>query len=190
MQTFLTNLCLFPLEDKILAMFFSQQNIFRDVWESFDQVEEYCYWNNTDKPEDISYEDWKIRGRDWDKALDYSSIPSESGLIVELAKGFPSIVYMKMERACKHIPTFETRLNYYAKSSVIDDKYEKMLKEVDGKGNYTMISKAIKWFETEEAKPLFEAKKEELKKILLPEITMETLKKYLNSLSVSHSPTS
>lgn len=52
-----------------------------------DLFEDFGYWNNTDEPEDVSWEDWCIRGEIWDKILEHSSVPAEAGLTVKLVSG-------------------------------------------------------------------------------------------------------
>ncbi len=37
-----------------------------EFMKSIEGVEEFGYWNNTDKPEEISQEDWDARGQFWD----------------------------------------------------------------------------------------------------------------------------
>jgi hypothetical protein len=46
-------------------------------------VEEYGYWNNADPPEDVEWEDFKLRGKNWEKcgALD---IPQSNQLLHNL----------------------------------------------------------------------------------------------------------
>lgn len=51
---FKTSICLFPIRGKILVMLFTQQEAFKNTWSSIEGVEPYPYWNNTDRPEDIS----------------------------------------------------------------------------------------------------------------------------------------
>lgn len=45
-------------------------------------IKDYEYWNNTDKPDEISDREWNRRGRDWDKALPGLGVPAESGIVV------------------------------------------------------------------------------------------------------------
>ena len=44
------------------------------------EIEEYGYWNNTDKPDGITNEEWKNCGDDWDAALPGLGVPSRCGL--------------------------------------------------------------------------------------------------------------
>lgn len=44
------------------------------------------YWNNTDKPDDVSYQEWRRRRDDWESLLDEPQIPSfaEAGFSIVL----------------------------------------------------------------------------------------------------------
>ena len=60
-------------------------------------VEDYCYWNNSDEPEGISYKQWKTRGKNWDSICDdwdaarnvHEIVNAGSGIgLVAIAKQF------------------------------------------------------------------------------------------------------
>jgi hypothetical protein len=60
---------LFPLENKTLMMFFCQNIKFHRHFMSLPYVSDYHYQNSSDKPENISQEDWNKRSSDWDTVL-------------------------------------------------------------------------------------------------------------------------
>lgn len=73
-----------PMETKTLAMFFGNSTL-RDYLESRpDFLTDYHYQNQTDRPEEISEEEWNIREKDWDKAIGPDYIPSQHGFAVDL----------------------------------------------------------------------------------------------------------
>ena len=51
--------------DYVYTIPYNMQNVCPNI-EYPDYVEEYSYWNNTDRPKDISEEEWEKRGRLWD----------------------------------------------------------------------------------------------------------------------------
>lgn len=70
----------FPIKNKLLAITFMDNKTLEKAWESLKGVEEYSYWNNTDKPEEVSKADWKNRENDWNEALlDGDAVPSKNG---------------------------------------------------------------------------------------------------------------
>lgn len=66
---------------KILCLLYTEKREFVNIWESQPGVEEYGYWNNSDKPENLSEKDWDKREIDWDEALPGYTPPSKRGLV-------------------------------------------------------------------------------------------------------------
>lgn len=76
------------------------------------------YYNNTDKPESITDEEWDNRGKDWDKALGYNA-PSDNGLMVEFINKntlLNNLMFKDLSEDIKEI--YEYRLEKVAKSYV------------------------------------------------------------------------
>lgn len=57
-------ICLFPYKKDVLIINYSDW-IFNDIIKGFNW-EDYSYWNNTDKPEDVSTREWKQRYKVWE----------------------------------------------------------------------------------------------------------------------------
>lgn len=53
----------------IYMVMFSEQREYKDHLESLPGVEHYGYWNNTDKPDNISQREWRRREKLWDEAF-------------------------------------------------------------------------------------------------------------------------
>lgn len=66
---FKMTICFIPQSDKILALLYCNNKKLSDLFISNEIVSEYCYFNNTDKPENISYKEWKKRKIEWENAL-------------------------------------------------------------------------------------------------------------------------
>jgi hypothetical protein len=97
----------------------------------------YGYWNNTDKPDDLSDEDWDKRENDWDKALSKGhGIPNKCGMGIDLfnykwdlslrnimadwdefAKNFPSLE-KRVERKVRYILLDEFINNKYIENEM------------------------------------------------------------------------
>lgn len=65
-----------------MAMLFTENEAMTKAWEALPRVKPFPYWNNTDKPDDLTNKEWSQRGKQWDMALggDGNSTPAESGL--------------------------------------------------------------------------------------------------------------
>lgn len=69
-----------PTKDKFYGMFYTEQKDFADLWSKSDMITPYIYYNNVDRPEDITEDEWNERGKVWDSLLDpFNAIPSQAG---------------------------------------------------------------------------------------------------------------
>lgn len=74
----------FPIQNKTLAIPFINNRALMKAFKSLPQVVPYGFWDNVDKDEDVSDEEWEIRRKEWDEALLGLGVPRECGLCVEL----------------------------------------------------------------------------------------------------------
>ena len=91
-------------------------------------IEEYGYWNNTDKPDNISKEEWNYRDKLWREALPGIGRPVECGIctteIIDQDKLF-NIFCIGDDGRAAHIlemmPSVEEILREYAHKVAVDD---------------------------------------------------------------------
>lgn len=171
---FSCEICLIPIENKILCLYFGEAKEYLNTFTSFKEISSYYYYNNVDEPEDVSEEEWKQREKDWAKALPGIGIPSENGFIVELNKDIPFIELGMLEEIIKNIPSFEARVNKTAIEKAINDN-------VKG-DSYDDYSKVYDWLKTDEGQLCLNENKKELEKILPKEITKEILTSNIKDL--------
>jgi hypothetical protein len=72
--------CFFPHKRDVLVMNYSD-SIYNELIKSFNW-EDYSYWNNTDKPDNISSSAWKTRLFVWDSVLN-NDTPANSSLMYQ-----------------------------------------------------------------------------------------------------------
>jgi len=171
---FSCEICLIPIEDKILCLYFGEAKEYLNTFTSFKEISSYYYYNNVDKPEDVSEEEWKQREKDWAKALPGIGIPSENGFIVELNKDIPFIELGMLEEIIRNIPSFEARVNKTAIEKAINDNVKDE--------SYDDYSKVYDWLKTDEGQLCLNENKKELEKILPKEITKEILTSNIKDL--------
>ena len=75
---------IFPINKKLLALPYVSNERLKKELLSKPEIMEYGYWNNVDRPENISSAAWKRRKNNWDKALPGLGIPSENGFLFEI----------------------------------------------------------------------------------------------------------
>jgi hypothetical protein len=68
----------------VYVMGFFKPEQYHDAFIATPGVTEYCYWDNTDRPDDISCDDWAKRGQVWCSVLGASGIPSQEGFVIDM----------------------------------------------------------------------------------------------------------
>lgn len=81
-----------PINGKTLCMPYAHNDILNNLLNSNENFEEYAYWNNTDKPDAISKEEWDLRRKDWDEALPCAGIPKNNGIVLHLVDAVSDII--------------------------------------------------------------------------------------------------
>lgn len=93
---FQNELVILPSDDKILLLAFGDklENILQQILQSKKKIdrefrnkygfEYYGYWNNVDKPDNLSYKKWNARGDEWESVLAPDYIPSKHGICSEI----------------------------------------------------------------------------------------------------------
>lgn len=102
-------IALAPFEGNIYGLFFIENNHSLEIFKELEEIENFNYWNSTDKPNSITEHDWEERSRIWDSVLDlyipkkcmFSFILAESPFMIdkELFESLP-------------IPSIESRLEW------------------------------------------------------------------------------
>lgn len=111
--------CFIPISSKTLAIPYTEQKEFRNIWYAQPEVIKYGYWNNVDPDEDCTDEEWNQREKDWDEALPNSSgIPAENGFSFE---PFPYPPYHELTETLKYITDDMKRASSLAKDLMWKD---------------------------------------------------------------------
>ena len=102
----------------VIAMSFTEHDEwFRDLL-SLPGAEDFCYWNGSDRPEQVSAEDWDMRRRTYERILsrDPHSRPAGCGVTLSFQKplGAPPI-----ERILERIPSLEVRALRMARQVIL-----------------------------------------------------------------------
>lgn len=66
-------------QGNILVNWYGEHQGYEKALKKTGLFEDYGYWNNTDEPEDMTYEEWQARGKEWDSLMDkdgtFGSLP-------------------------------------------------------------------------------------------------------------------
>lgn len=120
------NVSLLPLPDKTLLIPFGENAKCRKIFQKYTQ--EYGYWNNCDKPDEISDEEWEQRRHDWDLVLPGIGIPKENGPVRYLVDSKNIVKYIPLDEIKKDI-TDEMNSEIarkIAKDSLVDNEFNRL----------------------------------------------------------------
>lgn len=166
----------FPISDKILLTLYAEKKEYFKAIEAFCEVEEYGYWNNTDRPKKLTDKQWEQRRIDWDEALGDSDIPSLQGFTVTcvLDNFFPDV-----DRVIATMPSFKERVKSRAYNNMVDEYIGKNKEHLGDPHTWEPIFKAREYLRTDDGKKLLRTEEKRLKGILKPVFTRDDLIKPL-----------
>ena len=126
-----------PLQKNILIMNCSDF-LFDDIYNSF-EFEDYSYWNNTDKPEDVSVREWNKRFKVWEEIC--PDCPANN-----------SLMYNPHFNQVKNFPflwKYEDLKEYFEKYNA-EKRFERYTRNHEFANEYTGKYKPNPWIEVKE----------------------------------------
>lgn len=120
---------IFPIENKTLGMTFIKNKAIYDAFMALPEVSEYAYWNNVDQPENLSEEEWDLRERDWNEALEGIGIPSENGFcfyLTQSIKDAHSFIWSWENDVLPYLTPTEVLKEQIAKNVLADNKFKEL----------------------------------------------------------------
>lgn len=156
-----------------LALLYTEREAVRKLWEKQPKVKPYPYWNNTDRPEDVSTQEWSRRRAVWDRALPGVGVPATNGYTTSVVGkyGNPSPMTSTI---LPLIPDLASRVAFRAQEEAV----ERRLNGRSGRPDqmYRMASEATHWLrEDAEGIAFLKTVTDEVRAKLKPELTKEDL---------------
>jgi hypothetical protein len=124
-----------------LAMVYTENATFKKAFEEHPLVEEFGYWDNSDRPEEVPEHAWNSRGERW-MALVGDDVPSRRGLTRQYERQYgPEVLYSDI---LPLFPLIEHRAERWAEESLVSEYGEKV--EAPAKdGVYSWLTRARAW---------------------------------------------
>jgi hypothetical protein len=145
---FTASCSLFPVhKKKTLILFYAEDKAIKEFWESLPFIDEYYYFNNSDRPKEISRSQWIERRDNWDKAWGHGAAADSSYTFRFNDERLPWPSWI--ENINQHLPSNERRANHL----LHDDFMELTLKLLigDKEFNFDLYNKARDlWIEYKE----------------------------------------
>ena len=129
---FYCNITILPCHDEVFLLLYTEDRDVQDMFDAMEEIEEYPYWDNSDQPDGMTWEEWGVRGDEWDEALGGDNpgngVPSQNGFGIDIIK---ETLYVKLYQrdkedvehdpfiaTLKHIPKLEERIERLVRMSM------------------------------------------------------------------------
>lgn len=126
----------------LCAWFGSNDN--KEIFDEFDGVTEFSYWNSTEGPDDVSEEDWEERGEIWNRSFLPSGHVKSSTLMSQVASPGELSLYASfddMEEAGAVIPSHKFRVRNLVEQFISKEWFEET---EDPMGNFYGLMRALR----------------------------------------------
>ncbi len=99
--------------------------------------EDYSFWDNSDRPEEVTGPEWNARSRTWGRVFRDSSIPAELGVTLQLNPPMFSFAIAQSRSAyIPHFDSVEKRAETYAIETIRDMQMKKLSPDYPDKKDF------------------------------------------------------
>jgi hypothetical protein len=124
-----------PRGSTLLQLYAANPAIREYLSAQFDQIGiDYSYWNNSDRPDELTARQWKARGEVWNRLFEDSPIPSEVGLQHFLLSDHFIPPAPALAEITARLPGFEDRVKSWTKEIGME-KICQQLQKTDPNGS-------------------------------------------------------
>lgn len=169
-------IAILPYDGRVYGMVFSERSRWVDLWMEKEEVEDFSYWDNSDRPDEVSEKDWKARRMVWDGILraNDAGTPGMSGFSAQCTD---RMLQPRLEEVMESIPSLESRVTARSRESAMDSVYHTMreqgrLEEDDNP--FSVLRKIERWLDGDGAH-ILKSERSRVTQLLSGSITAEML---------------
>ena len=181
---FYCNITIFPCKEEVFLVIFTRDSEIEEILGEMDEIEKYPYWNNSDQPDGMTWEEWEERGKEWDEAIG-GGVPSKNGFGINIINKTFDIKIFKnrnsdhgpIEEVLTYMPSFEERVNLMVRRSLYiqwEKDHKKEINKLIADKDFYLVPEMFSKF-MEENVSTVEKKKEEISLALKHNFTIEDL---------------
>lgn len=167
-----------PSGDFLLMMLYTERDEFVSIVDGFDEITRYPYWNNTDRPDDLTDEEWDNRRKDWGPAIEASS-PSKIGFSIELTGDFDVVI--SDGDLLENIHTFDDRVSNRAKMAAIEEIVSEKVSGERDRITPSVYVRAMASLDTEDGRLRLDRHKAHFRELLPSSYTINDMKRRLDA---------
>jgi hypothetical protein len=157
-----------PHKSRVYGILHCDQREWTTWFTALPEIEDYSYWDNSDREDGISARQWTARKKTWDAILGRDGRPGNAGLEFSVLS---AVGYPKPSEVLPFIDTIEARAWSLA-SDILVDRHVQDNGGVTASNVFELLHRATDW--VKDNKPIREAKAAEIA-ALLPEVTETVL---------------
>lgn len=159
-----------PKGESTLVLLYAELKEMREAWRNQPGITEYSYYDNVEKPEDVTHQEWEERKEVWlDTWGDKQA--REVGMEVVFADGVPERHEIKLEQIATFVSPLEERAKYVAWNKLFDDKFREL--KTPDKDWLDLNREVSRWIRSDEGKKRLSEVMEECKGKMFPELTVK-----------------
>lgn len=160
------DVAVFPYGRRLYGMTFGLP-MHENLWHSKPFVEPWGYWNNTDRPDDVTAAEWRRRRDVWDKILSNGS-PAMSGFLAKCIDRYGA--WIGAEDILPHIPKLDARVRIVAADAMFP-----VFREKHGGEALSCFMAFRRWIVEGDGREPFAAECEHIRPLLARRITVKML---------------
>ncbi|TLX15956.1 hypothetical protein [Rhizobium sp. MHM7A] len=167
-----------PHGRNIYGIIYTERGSWRDLFMDQPEISDFSYWDNSDRPSEITARQWRHRYKVWDALLlrGPDAIPAMRGLSAQCTT---ESFYVEADDIVAAIKPHEVRVRNLARSAVMDaDMKRRMarLSEAEVKSRvFETFFDVEKWLKSPDGNAALQAKIKELEIILPKKLTKDML---------------
>lgn len=159
-----------PFRGRVYGIAYVESPALLSLLESMDWHEDFAWWDDTDRPDGISLQDWDERGRIWKELLaqDPYGRPAGCGFGFDvecLAKAPDPIEVVERQ------PSFEDRVCRQAELLALAER----VRSFKGEDEWEGIFEGLRWLATDEGKEALAAQKRRIAPVLKRSLEVQDL---------------
>lgn len=161
---------------KWYGMWRCEQDDWAKEWMEMAGVDEFNYWNGSDRPDDLSEEDWDSRRAVWSEIFSSHNVNTKSGFEAQIVPQRPFLTY-GVDDVLNWVPDFELRLDRAARNALRDRMFgEYVERDQDWMAKVMRIHQEIgKFMESPDGQERLREVRLQCEDLMHPEITIDDL---------------
>lgn len=144
------SLSFIPVKNKVLGLYWTEDEDMIKTLFSYENIKEYKYYNNTDRPKTISKKSWDLRSKYWDYVYD-NGTPSTTGFTWQLSNNnkFDNYEISLKYENIKNFIDNEKRLYKMSYNFILNNKLSGFY-NTNKNNNFKILMDTQSWLETDE----------------------------------------